>query len=105
MHRERDRTPRLVDAGKQAAPGSGIGLDGGKTLDTAKAVRAHFAVSLVICAMAASMDAPTSARAIIYNDRCGALRSQVRVLGAAKESDMIMHNVRVLHFRSKRQEK
>jgi glycerol dehydrogenase len=74
MHQERDRTPRLVDAGKQAAPGCGIGLGGGKTLDTAKAVHAHFAVSLVISAMTGSTDAPTWARAIIHNDRCGALR-------------------------------
>jgi glycerol dehydrogenase len=65
---------RLVDAGKQAAVGCVIGLGGGKTLDTAKAVSAHLAVPIIICATAASTDAPTSARAVIYNNRGEVLR-------------------------------
>ena len=63
---------RLVSAGKGV--GCVVGLGGGKTLDTAKAVSAHLSVPIVICATAASTDAPTSARAVIYNDKGEVLR-------------------------------
>jgi glycerol dehydrogenase len=59
---------RLVGTGKANSVGCVIGLGGGKTLDTAKAVSAHLKVPIVIAATAASTDAPTSARAVIYND-------------------------------------
>jgi glycerol dehydrogenase len=65
---------RLVDLGKNAAVGCVIGLGGGKTLDTPRQLSAHLAVPIVICATAASTDAPTSARAVIYNDRGEVLR-------------------------------
>lgn len=45
-----------------------IGLGGGKTLDTAKAVSAQLRVPIVIAATIASTDAPTSARAVIYSE-------------------------------------
>ena len=64
-----DEIQRLVNSGKQSEVGCVIGLGGGKTLDTAKAVSAHLKVPIVIAATAASTDAPTSARAVIYNDR------------------------------------
>ncbi|GKZ00525.1 hypothetical protein MPSEU_001004900 [Mayamaea pseudoterrestris] len=57
---------RLVEAG--ANVGCVIGLGGGKTLDTAKAVSFYLKVPIVISATAASTDAPTSARAVIYTD-------------------------------------
>lgn len=60
---------RLVDIGKAENVGCVIGLGGGKTLDTAKAVSAHLKVPIVIAATSASTDAPTSARAVIYNER------------------------------------
>lgn len=59
---------RRVDLGKHATVGSVIGLGGGKTLRHAKAVKC-LAVPIVNCATTASTDAPTSARAVIYNDR------------------------------------
>jgi glycerol dehydrogenase len=65
---------RLVDAGKKGSVSSVIGLGGGKTLDTAKAVSAYLKVPIVISATAASTDAPTSARAVIYNDKGEVLR-------------------------------
>jgi glycerol dehydrogenase len=60
---------RLVDCGKAANVGCVIGLGGGKTMDTAKAVSAHLKVPILICPTAASTDAPTSARAVIYNEQ------------------------------------
>ena len=59
---------RLVDVGKGNNVDCVIGLGGGKTLDTAKAVSSHLKVPIVIAATSASTDAPTSARAVIYND-------------------------------------
>ncbi|MBQ3321273.1 MAG: glycerol dehydrogenase [Firmicutes bacterium] len=45
-----------------------IGVGGGKTLDTAKAVAAH-GRALIVVPTSASTDAPTSAMSVIYNDR------------------------------------
>ena len=59
---------RLVQSGTNASAGCVIGLGGGKTLDTAKAVSFYLKVPIVISATAASTDAPTSARAVIYTE-------------------------------------
>lgn len=45
-----------------------IGIGGGKTLDTAKAVASH-GRALIVVPTSASTDAPTSAMSVIYNDR------------------------------------
>ena len=49
-----------------------IGLGGGKTLDTAKAVSTHLSLPVVIAPTIASNDAPTSRIIVIYNEQ-GAL--------------------------------
>jgi glycerol dehydrogenase len=45
-----------------------VGIGGGKTLDTAKAVAVTFGAALVLVPTSASTDAPTSALSVIYND-------------------------------------
>ncbi|MEA5069428.1 MAG: glycerol dehydrogenase [Christensenellaceae bacterium] len=50
------------------APDVVVGIGGGKTLDTAKAVADNFSVPVVICPTLASTDAPTSALSVIYKD-------------------------------------
>jgi glycerol dehydrogenase len=45
-----------------------VGIGGGKTLDTAKAVAVTFGATLVLVPTSASTDAPTSALSVIYND-------------------------------------
>mmetsp|Transcript_26062 Transcript_26062/g.65146 ORF Transcript_26062/g.65146 Transcript_26062/m.65146 type:complete len:381 (+) Transcript_26062:179-1321(+) len=61
---------RLVAAAKAATTGitAVIGLGGGKTLDTAKAVAAALPAPIIIVPTLASTDAPTSARAVIYTE-------------------------------------
>jgi len=45
-----------------------VGIGGGKTLDTAKAVADNFGTPVVICPTSASTDAPTSALSVIYKE-------------------------------------
>ena len=45
-----------------------IGIGGGKTLDTAKALAAELSAGLIVAPTSASTDAPTSAMSVIYND-------------------------------------
>ncbi|MDE1548497.1 glycerol dehydrogenase [Jeotgalibaca caeni] len=59
---------RLAEVGKEKKSDLVIGLGGGKTLDTAKAVADLLGVPIVIVPTAASTDAPTSALSVIYSD-------------------------------------
>ncbi|MFD1065557.1 glycerol dehydrogenase [Oceanobacillus locisalsi] len=59
---------RIADEGKQEKVDFVIGVGGGKTLDTAKAVADELEVSVVIVPSTASTDAPTSALSVIYSD-------------------------------------
>lgn len=45
-----------------------LGIGGGKTLDTAKAVAFYAGVPAIICPTLASTDAPTSALSVVYTD-------------------------------------
>ena len=45
-----------------------VGIGGGKTLDTAKAVANKIGVPVIIVPTAASTDSPTSAMAVIYTE-------------------------------------
>ncbi len=53
---------------KPFAPTVVVGIGGGKTLDTAKAVADNFNAPVVICPTSASTDAPTSALSVIYKE-------------------------------------
>ena len=49
-------------------PGVIVGIGGGKTLDTSKAVADNFHVPLIVVPTIASTDAPCSAMSVIYNE-------------------------------------
>jgi glycerol dehydrogenase len=55
-------------AARSFAPEIIVGIGGGKTLDTAKAVADNFHTGVIIVPTAASTDAPTSALSVIYKD-------------------------------------
>lgn len=59
---------RISDKGKEQSADVVIGVGGGKTLDTAKAVSDQLGVPVVIVPTTASTDAPTSALSVIYSD-------------------------------------
>lgn len=57
-----------TSAARESAAEVIIGIGGGKTLDTAKAVASRLGLPLIIAPTSASTDAPTSAMSILYND-------------------------------------
>lgn len=59
---------RLIEVGKEEEVDSVMGVGGGKTLDTAKAVSDGLGVPVIIVPTTASTDAPTSALSVIYSD-------------------------------------
>lgn len=65
-------SPAEIDRVSEAASSRGadavVGIGGGKTLDTAKAVALPTGIPLVIVPTIASTDAPTSALAVVYDD-------------------------------------
>lgn len=63
-----DEISRLANVGKEKTADLVIGVGGGKTLDTAKAVSDELGVPVVIVPTTASTDAPTSALSVIYSE-------------------------------------
>ncbi|TQR96667.1 glycerol dehydrogenase [Paenibacillus ottowii] len=59
---------RIADEGRSNKVDIVIGVGGGKTLDTAKAVNELLGSSVVIVPTTASTDAPTSALSVLYTD-------------------------------------
>lgn len=59
---------RLTEVGKDKQADVVIGLGGGKTIDTAKAVGDALGIPVVVAPTTASTDAPTSALSVIYSD-------------------------------------
>ncbi|GEQ34451.1 glycerol dehydrogenase [Marinilactibacillus psychrotolerans] len=64
----RKEIDRLANVGKEKHADLVIGVGGGKTLDTAKAIADELNIPVVIVPTTASTDAPTSALSVIYSD-------------------------------------
>jgi glycerol dehydrogenase len=62
------RIAAACEKAREFQPAVVVGIGGGKTLDTAKAVADHFNAVMVIVPTSASTDAPTSALSVIYKE-------------------------------------
>ena len=63
-----DNIAKAYEAAKAFEPRVVVGIGGGKTLDTAKAVASKFNAAMVIVPTSASTDAPTSALSVVYKE-------------------------------------
>ncbi len=62
----RPEIERLMDIAKECGAEAIIGIGGGKTLDTAKAIAFYSKIPVIVVPTIASTDAPTSALSVIY---------------------------------------
>jgi glycerol dehydrogenase len=83
---------RLTEVGKKEKVNVVIGLGGGKTLDTVKAVADHLGTPVVCAPTVASADAPTAGLSVIYTDD-GAFDSY---LNYDKNPDLVIVDTRVI---------
>lgn len=60
---------RVTDLARAIEPQVVVGIGGGKTLDTAKAVADNYNAFVIIVPTTASTDAPTSGLSVIYNEK------------------------------------
>ncbi|HEM3118789.1 TPA: glycerol dehydrogenase [Streptococcus suis] len=83
---------RVVEIGKEQASDVVIGLGGGKTIDSAKAIADLLGVPVVIAPTIASTDAPTSALSVIYSEE-GAFE---RYIFYKKNPDLVLVDTAII---------
>ena len=83
---------RLLKISKKASCEVIVGIGGGKTLDTAKAVSCELKMPVVMCPTIASSDAPTSAVACIYSLK-GELKRNVFL---PRNPDLVLVDTRII---------
>ncbi|WP_159796034.1 glycerol dehydrogenase [Streptococcus halichoeri] len=83
---------RVADIGRSNKNDLIIGLGGGKTADSAKAIADRLAIPVVIAPTVASTDAPTSALSVIYTDQ-GAFE---KYLFYSKNPDLVLMDTQVI---------
>ncbi|VTS12383.1 glycerol dehydrogenase [Streptococcus pseudoporcinus] len=83
---------RVVSIAEEHANDLIIGLGGGKTIDSAKAISDELGVPVVIAPTVASTDAPTSALSVIYTDE-GAFEKYIFY---AKNPDLVIVDTQVI---------
>lgn len=83
---------RVVAIAKENGNDVIIGLGGGKTIDSAKAIADLLAVPVIIAPTIASTDAPTSALSVIYTDE-GAFEKYIFY---SKNPDLVLVDTQVI---------
>ncbi len=63
-----EKIDEIVDGFSEISPTVVVGMGGGKTMDTAKAVSSKFSATTVIIPTTASTDAPTIGLSVLYNE-------------------------------------
>ena len=82
----RNEIARITDVAKKEQCNAVVGIGGGKTMDTAKAVANHIQSPVIVMPTAASTDAPCSALSVIYTDE-GVYSEVIRY---ARNPDMVL---------------